>query len=172
MEFQNKIIQTTAELQSCKDNNQRLLEEKKELQTKIDLTNAELQSARSENQRLLEEKIKVLDDREVYRTQLLFIEKWSACMDELENHVRAMLHCSESKRGRSLHADARLCSKISYDLDERYAVEAMLRAVDLIMKYKVEYRKFLDALLLKKVEEMKKLQADYDMKKLKKQWKK
>ena len=153
-----------------------MLEEKQEFQNKID----QLQSVRNENQRLLEDKIKVLekmdqikDEQKIYNTQLQLIEKCMNLIDSLEKHVYAMIHCSESKRGRSLHADPMLCSKVGYDLDESYAGELIiLKAMDLIMKYKDVCTKFMDALLMKKIEEMKKQQAEYDMEKLKEKMKK
>ena len=173
-ENEKKISQIVAELQSSKDNMQGLLEEKQTFQKIIDQNNAELKLVRSENHKLLEAKNEVLekinqikDDRDVYSTQLLFIEKWIDSIDKLEEHIHAIVHCSESKRKRSSYADPKLCSKISYDFDESYAGELILRVVDLIMKYKVECRKFLDALMLKRVDEMKDQQAIYDMSKIK-----
>ena len=168
----------TEQLQSSESTNQKLLDAKKELQNEIDQNNAELQSVRSENKRLLEDKNRLLekidqikDDREVYSTQLQYIEKWIDCIDKLQEHIHALVHCSESKRKESSYADPKLCSRISYDFDESFAGEIILRTADLIMKYKFECREFLDALLLKKIDIMKKQQADYDMKKLGKRWK-
>ena len=170
-ENEKKISQIVAELQSSKDTMQGLLEEKQTFQKIIDQNNTELKLVKSENQKLLEDKNKVLenikDEREVYSTQLLFIEKWIDSIDKLQEHAHAMVHCSESKRKRSSYADPKLCSKISYDFDESYAGELILRAVDLIMKYKIECRKFLDALLLKRIDEMKNQQAIHDMNKIK-----
>ena len=173
-ENEEKISQIIAELQSSKDNMQGLLEEKQTFQKVIDQNNAEFKLIRSENQKLLEDQNKVLekinqikDEREVYSTQLLFIEKWIDSIDKLQEHAHAMVHCSESKRKRSSYADPKLCIKISYDFDESYAGELILRAVDLIMKYKIECRKFLDALLLKRIDEMKNQQAIHDMNKIK-----
>lgn len=173
-EFEKKISVLNAKLNSSEGNMQRLRNERQEFQKIIDQNNADLNFFRSKNQELLEAKNEVLekinqikDDREVYSTQLLFIEKWIDCIDKLQEHAHAMVHCSESKRKRSSYADPKLCSKIGYDFDESHAGELILRAVDLIMKYKVECRIFLDALLLKKVEEMKKQQNKHDMKKIK-----
>ena len=173
-EFERNISQLSAELQSSKDSNQRLLEENQKFQNKTDQCNGKLESVRSENQRLLKDKNEVLkeiiqirDDREVYSTQLRFIEKWIDCIDKLEEHIHALVHCSESKKRESLHGDSKLCHKIGYDFDESYAGELILNAIDLIMKYKVECRNFLDALLLKKIDKMKNQQAIYDMKKIK-----
>ena len=173
-ENEKKISQIVAELQSSKDNMQGLLEEKQTFQKIIDQNNTELKLVKSENQKLLEDKNKVLeninrikDEHEVYSTQLFFIEKWIDSIDKLEEHIHAIVHCSESKRKRSSYADPKLCSKISYDFDESYAGELILRVVDLIMKYKVECRKFLDALMLKRVDEMKDQQAIYDINKIK-----
>ena len=115
--------------------------------------------------------IQIKDDREVYSSQLRFIEKWIDCIEKLQEHIHALVHCSESKKMESLHAalhaDPKLCRKINYDFDESYAGELILNAADLIMKYQVECRSFLDALLLNKLDEMKNLQTIYNMKKIK-----
>ena len=170
-ENEKKISQIVAELQSSKDTMQGLLEEKQTFQKIIDQNNTELKLVKSENQKLLEDKNKVLenvkDEREVYSTQLLFIEKWIDSIDKLEEYMHAIVHCSESKRKRSSYANPKLCSKISHSFDESYAGELILRVVDLIMKYKIECRKLLDALLLKRVDEMKNQQAIYDLNKIK-----
>ena len=170
-EFQRKLDQNDAEIQSIKDNNQKLLEEKQEFQTKLDQNNAELQSIKSSSQ---EEKIKSLEkinksnaEREVYNTQLLYIQKWMDCIDKLEEHIHAMIHCSESKKKESLYSQAKFCSKISYDFDERYAGEVIVKASNLNIKFKKECRKFLDALLLKNLEVMKTQQQKYNMENIK-----
>ena len=177
-EFEKKISQLTAKLQSSKDSNQRLLEEKQEFQNKIDQSNAKFQSVMSENQKLLEDKIKVLEkidqineDQIIYNIQIQLTDKCMNLIDEVEKHIRAVIHCSESRR-RSLYANPMLCSKIGYDLDESYAGEIILRVIDLIMKYKDVCTKFMDALLLRRIEEMKKQQDEYDMEKLKEKMKK
>ena len=172
--FQKKLDQNDVELQSVKDNNQKLLEEKQGIQKKLDQNNAELQSIKSNNQLLLEEKIKLLEkinennaEHGVYNTQLLYIQKWMDCIDKLEEHINAMIHCSESKKKGSLYSQAKFCSKISYDFDERYAGEVIVKASDLNMEFKKECRKFLDALLLKELEVMKTQQRESNMEDIK-----
>ena len=56
-----------------------------------------------------------------------------------------------------------LHSKITYDFDESYANEIISRAIDLIMKFNKECKKFMNALLLKDLEEMKSLQTNTNM---------
>ena len=178
-EFEKKINQITTKLQSCKDSNQWLFEEKQEFQKKTDQINTELHLVRRENQRLLEEKIKILekidqmnDDQKIYNTQLQLIDKCMDLINRLEDDVRAMIHCRESKAERSLYANSLLCSKVGFYFDESFAGEVILREVDLIMKYRVISTNFMDVLLMKKIEQMKKQQAKYDMEKLKEEMEK
>ena len=77
------------------------------------------------------------------------------------------MYCSESKKKGSKYSKPNMCSKIPYDFHESNTNEIVIITIDLIMKFKQECRKFLDALLLNKVEEMKTLQADTDMGKIK-----
>ena len=167
------------QLQLIESTNQRLLDEKKELQNEIDQNKADLHLVRRENQRLLEEKIKILekidqmnDDQKIYNTQLQLIDKCTNLIYRLEDDVRAMIHCSESKRKITLYANSLLCSKVGFNFDESFTGEIILRQFDLIMKYRVICTKFMDALLLKKNEQMKEQQSKYDMEKLKEEMEK
>ena len=178
-EFEKKINQITAKFQSCKDTNQWLFEEKQQFQKKADQINTEHHLVIRENQRLLEEKIKILekidhmnDDQKIYNTQLQLIDKCMDLINRLEDDVRAMIHCRESKGKRSLYANSLLCSKVGFNFDESFTGEVILREVDLIMKYRVICTNFMDALLMKKIEQMKKQQAKYDMEKLKEEMEK
>ena len=164
-EFQKKIDEITVELESVKGNNQNLLEEKKEFQKQIDQINAELQSAKENSQEVLKEKVKLLEkldqinaEREVYSTQVTYIQKWIELIEKLEEQIQAVIYCSESKKNRSKYSK-QMCSKINYNFEESYTNVIVIAAIDLIMKLRKECSQFWDALSLKKVEEMKALQA-------------
>lgn len=155
-EFQKKIDEFNVELHSVKSNNQKLLEEKKEFQKQINQINAELQSTKESSQEVLKEKIRLLENREVYSTQVRYIQKWMEPIEKLEEHIHAVIHCSESKKKGS---KSKFCGKISYDYEESSTGKIITTAIDLIMKFKKECSPFWDALSLNKVAEMKALQA-------------
>ena len=157
-ESQKKIDEIAVELQSVKDSNQKLLEETKEFQKQINQINAELQSTKNSSQEVLKEKIKLLENREVYSTQVSYIQKWMEPIEKLEEHIQAVIYCSESKKKRSKYSKPEMCGKIKYDFEESSTNEIVITAIELIMKFKKECSPFWDALSLKKVEEMKALQ--------------
>ena len=159
-EFQKKIHQISTELESSKSKNQRLLAKKKELQKQI---NAALQSVKDNNQRLLAgekefqkkidqinskllqllgEKVKLIEknnaNHDEHKTQVLHIQKWIESIEKLEEDLRAIIH------------------KIA----ELHNRKTIIKNIDLIKKYTKQCRKFLDAILFKKVEEMNTLQVN------------
>ena len=75
--FQTKINQLDAELQLVKDNNQKLLEKNEKLQSQMNQINSDLQSTKDNDQKTLKEKIELLENREVYSTQVTLIQKCS-----------------------------------------------------------------------------------------------
>ena len=161
-ELQKKVDQINAELQSVKGNNQKVLEETQRQNNQL---NTELQSTKESNQEALEEKIRLLEklnqinsEREVYSTQVMYIQKWMEPIEKLEEHIYAVIYCSESKKG-TKYSKPEMCTKISYDFEESDTSKIITTAIDLIMKFKKECSLFWDALSLKKVEEMKALQA-------------
>ena len=160
--FKRKLIKLVLSFNQLKIINKSYLKKSRNSK-QFDQTNAELQSIKDNNQKLLEEKIKLLEtnnaERQVYDTQLLYIQKWMDCIDKLEKQIHAMIHCSESKKGSS-YSQAKFCRKIGYDFDR----EVIVKAFDLNIKFKKECRKFLDTLLLKKLEEMKTQQREFSMK--------
>ena len=119
------------QLQSITDKYQKLLDEKDQLLKRIDQTNA---------------------NYDVYSTQILYIQSWMTPIEKLLDHIYLVIHCSESKK-------EQFCRKIEYDFDENHANEIIITAINLTMKYKKECKKFLTALLFRRIEEMKKLQA-------------
>ena len=164
------------QLQSVKHENQKLLDEKMQLEKSY---RVELQSFEDTNQKLLDEKKRSLkridqinDKHAVYSTQVKFIQVWMNAIEELEDHIYVVIHYSKLKdKGSKFYSYSeyerrriyKLRSKIPYDFDESYANEIISRAIDLVMKLKKECRKFLNALLLKDLEEMKSLQINTDM---------
>ena len=166
-ESQKKIDQIKVELQSVKDDNQKVLEEKRNLQKQNHQLIADLQSTEESNKEARKEQIRWLENRDVYTTQVAYIQKWMEPIEKLEEHIQAVVYCSESKKKGSKYSKPKMCAKIDYDFHESYTNEIVITTIDLIIRFKQESRKFLDALLLKKVEEMKTLQADTDMSKIK-----
>ena len=166
-DFQKKIDQLNAELQLVKDNNQKLLEEKQEFQRKINQINAELRSTKEISQteqiKLLEKLHQTDSDREVYSTQVMYIQKWMEAIDKLEEHIHAVIYCSESKKERSRYSKSEMCSKIGYKFEESDTDVILITAINMIVKFKEECKPFWNALLLKKVEAMKNLQARTDL---------
>ena len=162
-DLQKKIDQLNAELQLVKDNNQKLLEEEKKFQSRMNQINVELQSTKGNSQKTLEEKIKLLEklhqmdnDREVYSTQVTYIQSWMGGIDMLEKHIYAVINCGESKKEGS---KAESCSKVDYKFEENDTSVIVVSAIAMITKFKKECKPFWDALLLKKVDEMKAQQA-------------
>ena len=129
-EFQKKIDEINVELQSVKGNNQKLLEEKKEFQKQINQINAELQSTKESSQEVLKENNRMLKDREVYSTQVTYIQKWMTPIEKLEEQIQAVIYCSESKK-RSKYSKPEMCSKISYEFEESSTNEIIIAAIDL-----------------------------------------
>ena len=159
-EFQKKIDRINAELQSVKDDNQKLLEEKKELKKQTDQIIAELRSTKQSDKKILEENNALLKNQEVYSTQVMYIQKWMEAIEKLEEHIHAVIHCSESKKeGSKKHFKQEMCNKIKYDIHATDTSELIVNAIDMVMKFKEECKSFWDALLLKKVEDMKAQQA-------------
>ena len=161
-ELQKENDQNIAELQSSKENNQRLLAEKKELQKENDQNIAELQSlkerllaekkevqkkndliheiyadllsSKDKNQQLLEEKIELIENK----TQVLHIHTWVESIERLEDYLYTIIH----------------------KMPESHNRDIIIRNIDLMMEYTKQCRKFLDAVLFDKVEELKTLKAN------------
>ena len=129
--------------------------------------NVEFQSTKGNIQKILEEKIKLLEklhqmdnDREVYSTQVTYIQTWMRGIDNLEEHIYAVINCSESKKEGS---KPEICSKVVYEFEENDTSVILVSAIDMIMKFKEECKPFWDTLLYKKVEEMKAQQTSTDL---------
>ena len=156
-ELEIEFNQTNAELHSIydentkllverkklKDNAQSLLKEKEGLQNETARLKIEIQLA---NERLLEniESLrKNADDHNVYGHQVWYIGKWMNFIEQLEERIDAI---------------------ITYSI-ELQNNEVMVKGIDLLLKFTKECKKYLDALSLNKIEEMKNLQANSDMEK-------
>ena len=165
--FQVKIDQLNAELQLLEGNNQKLLKEKAEFQSKMNQINAELQSTKENSQKeknkLLEKIHQIDSDREVYSTQVMYIQKWMEAIEKLEQHIHAVIYCSESKKEGSRYSKSEMCNKVGYNFDESDTDLILITAINMVIKFKEECKPFWNALLLKKVEAMKTLQAYTDL---------
>ena len=146
------------QLQSVKEEKEKLQDEK--TKSEIFFRN-QLQSITDKYQKLLDEKdqlLKRIDQinayYDVYSTQILYIQSWMTPVEKLLDHIYQVIHCSERRE---------LCRKIEYDFDENHANEIIIKTIHLIMKFKKQYKKFLNALLFKRIEEMKTLQATTNM---------
>ena len=142
-----------------------------------------LQSVKHDN-KLLQDEIKQLmeeanqlhADHDVWSAQILYIQKWMEPISELEYHICAIIQYSKLQKRESefysfsedeRYRMAKLRKAIGYDVDVDHVDEIVVKAIGLIVKFKTECQKFLDALLHKDIEEMKTLQAQTNMQRIK-----
>ena len=170
-DFQTKIDQLNAELQLVRDNNQKLVEENEKFQSEINQMNFDLKSAKDASQKMLKENNELLkklgladNDRDVYSTQVNHIQKCMEPIEKLEQHIYSVTKCSESKKKGS-KSEIR-CGEINYDFEEGDSNIIIIKAIEMIIKFKKECKPFWDALLLKKVDEMRAQQANTSLKEL------
>ena len=156
-------------LQSVKEEKQQLLNEKTKLESSF---RDQLQLIKDKHQRLLNEVDQTNANHKVYSNQVKYIQRWMKPIGELEEHIQAVIHYSELKKKESefySYSDQerdkmeQLHRKIGYDFDKSYTNEIIIKAIDLIMEFKKECRKFLDALLSENIEKMKTLQDNTNM---------
>ena len=112
----------------------------------------------------------------VWSDQVLYIQKWMEPITELELHIYAIIHYSElQKKGSEFYSYsqdekdrmAKLRENIGYDVDVNHVNEIIVKAIRLIIVFKSECQKFLNALSHMDVEEMKTLQDNTNMQKIK-----
>lgn len=142
-----------------------------------------LQSVKHDN-KLLQDEIKQLmeeanqlhADYDVWSAQILYIQKWMEPISELEYHIYAIIQYRKLQKKESefysfsedeRYRMAKLRKAIGYDVDVDHVDEIVVKAIELIVKFKIECQKFLDALLHKDIEEMKTLQAQTNMQRVK-----
>ena len=176
-QLQKEMDQTKLELQSSKKHRQTLVDQNIQLQRKIDQNKFELESIKDDSQTLLKENKRLQketkDVQNVSNIQIKYIEIWMKSIENLEDHIEAVIHYSELKKKESevysypeeeKNRMAELRRKIGYDFHESHASEIIIKAIDLIMKFKEECRKFMNALYFNNIEEMQTLQTRTDMK--------
>ena len=162
-ELEKKVNQTNTVLHSVEDKNQKLLVERKTLNNKLQSAEDDAKSLLKEkeglqnkisqlevkiqltNQQLLKEKIELLEntasDHEVHEDQVWFIDKWMNFIEQLGEHIHAIIQYTE----------------------ELQNSEVMVKGINLLLKFIKECRKFVDALSLHKIEKMKNLQDTTDV---------
>ena len=179
-QLRKEIDLSKLELQSSKEYSQTLLDQNNQLQKKIDRIKVDLESIKEESEKLrkenesLQEEIDQLTHvHKVYRNQTKYIQIWMESTKQLEDHIKAVIHYSElKKKGSEFYSYpeeekirmAELHREIGYDFHESHASEIIIKAINLIIKFKKECRKFMSALYLNKIEEMKTQQKRTDMK--------
>ena len=131
---------------------------------------------RDEIKQLMEEANQLHADHNVWSAQILYIQKWMEPISELEYHIYAIIQYSKLQKKESefysfsedeRYRMVKLRKAIGYDVDVDHVDEIVVKAIGLIVKFKTECQKFLDALLHKDIEEMKTLQAQTNMEKIK-----
>ena len=146
---------------------------------KIQLLNHS-QKLHKENEQLRKETDQLTYAHKIYRSQTEYIQKWMEPIEHLEDHIKAVIHYSElKKKGSEFYSYpeeeenrmAELRHKIGYDFHESHTSEIIIKAIDLIIKFKTECGKFMNALYFNKIEEMKNQQTRTDMKIIKKMMK-
>lgn len=154
-EFQKKIDLIDTELQSFIISNGKLSDKRIELLNKIDQI-TELHPFIYSNKMLaLDNKIeRHFDERNVYRNQVLYIQKWIEVIEKLVSDVHAIVHCIESHQS---------CSKLGYNFEENYTNKVAIKVINLIVKFKKENVELLDILLCNKFEEIKYLQGNANL---------
>jgi len=91
--------------------------------------------------------------------QVGYIKKWMDPISKLEEHIQQVIwYCRLKKKFYASSNEMR--QLIKYDLDEGDDDVIVPKAVELIMKFKKECNKYLNALLSMNFEEMKQLQDD------------
>ena len=164
-EFQEKIDQINTELQSFTISNQKLSDKRTELLKKIQITEHHLFVYNNQKLAALDNnKIeRYFFERNVYRKQVSYIQKWMEVTEKLVSDVHAIVHCIERQE---------LCSKLGYDFEENHANDIAVKVIYLIVKFKKDNMELLDILLLSKFERIKNLQANTNlMNKIKKKMK-
>ena len=116
-----------------------------------------------ENNELLKKLGLADNDRVVYSTQVNHIQKCMEPIEKLEQHIYSVTKCSESKKKGS---KSEMCSEINYDFEEGDSNIIIIIAIEMVIKFKKECKPFWDALLLKKVDEMRAQQANTSLKEL------
>ena len=115
-------------------------------------------------------------EHDIWSAQIIYIQKWMEPITELEYHMYTIIHYRKLQKRQSEFYSfseeereqmAELRKFIGYDVDASHVDEIVVKAIDLIAKFKIECQKFLDALLYRDVEEMKNLQAQTNMEKIK-----
>jgi len=117
---------------------------------------------RDKNQRMMSQIKQYENSHDMIVIQIGYIKKWMDPIGKLEEHIQHVIQYCKLKKKFYASSDEmdRLRQLIKYDLDEDDDEIIVPKAVELIIKFKKENDKYLNALLSMNFEKMKQLQDD------------
>jgi len=163
-ELMDQVQQLTNHYRILMDQNQTLTVQNHKLMDKVQRLTDQHQLSMNQNEELTKNNkqlIKQANEREVMITmQVYYIKKWMDPIGKLEEHIQHVIQYCKLKQKFYASSDEmdKLRQQITYDVEEGDDEIIVPKAVELIIKFKKECDKFLNALLLMDFEEMKDLQ--------------
>ena len=140
--------------------NHRLMDKVQKLEDQHQLSVNQNEKLTKDNQQLMKHIDQYDANHGMIVMQVIYIKKWMDPISKLEEHIKHVIRYCKLKKKFYVGSDEidRLRQLITYDVDEGDDEIIVPKAIELIMKFKKECDKLMNALLSMDFEEMKDLQ--------------